>query len=813
MGKIKKTLIILAVVLVAGAGGFFGWKYYSSNNAAPVKVFPFNYVGMTEYWGDTRESYGPVTTDKIQTVFLSDTQTVSKILVKQDQQVKKGDLLMSFDTTLSQLELERKELEIQKKQMDLEEAQKELQRISWMAPMGTPPTEPETEPTEPDLGRQLQGEFEAFRDGQHDGSSEATPFIAWIPEGKVLTPEFLQGKVRVSFACTPAEAEVKVFSAGAESGAALVPEQDGTYLLSPGSYSYQAGAEGYETFQDTFQVDLASGALRVEITLEPSATDPSETEPSTEEPTNPEGPTEPSTEGPTETPTEGPTEGPTENPTETPTQAPTEDPTQAPTQAPTENPTETPTENPTETPTQEPVAERVRVEIRSTPQELRLTVYPADADAQSAIKPEADGSYLLLPGEYAYQASADGYDDAQGKFTVPTSGPYTVEITLSSSATQPASAESTPAETEAETQATEPPTQAAPATEAPTEEPPATQAAPELTGTEELVQFLALLSEDVSQPSSGLQPPYYVVFKITRDNMLKGDILGWIGVHVYADGSFSFFNASGIEDFSIPVEPTEPVETEPEVDYFGSGYTYSQIQEMKKEQEQKIKDLDIQLKLAQSELKIMQKELSDGNIYAEQDGKVISLLTEEEAKLKSQPIIKLSSGGGYYIDATLSELERNLVKVGQEVTVNSWDTGMTYTGTVVSISDVPSSRNSYNGNNNPNASSYPFRVFVDESADLQAGNYVNVQYSSAEQSGIYLEKPFLRTEDGQSVVYARGEDGLLERRVVTVGKSMGGYYVEIKDGLTEDDMVAFPYGKNVKPGVPTEEGDYSDMYN
>lgn len=793
MGKIKKTLIILAAVLVAGAGGFFGWKYYSSNNAAPVKVFPFNYVGMTEYWGDTRESYGPVTTDKIQTVFLSDTQSVSKILVKQDQQVKKGDLLMSFDTTLSQLELERKELEIQKKQMDLEEAQKELQRISWMAPMGTPPTEPETEPTEPDLGRQLQGEFEAFRDGQHDGSSEATPFIAWIPEGKVLTPEFLQGKVRVAFACTPAEAEVKVFSAEAESGAALVPGQDGTYLLSPGTYSYQASAEGYETFQDTFQVDLASGALRVEITLEPSATDPSETEPSTEEPTNPEGPTETPTETPTENPTQAPTEAPTENPTET--------------------PTENPTETPTETPTQEPVAEGVRVEIRSTPQELRLTVYPADADAQSAIQPEADGSYLLLPGEYAYQASADGYDDAQGKFTVPASGPYTVEITLNPGATQPASAESTPAETEAETQAPEPPTQAAPATEAPTEEPPATQAAPELTGTEELVQFLALLSEDVSQPSSGLQPPYYVVFKITRNNMLKGDILGWIGVHVYADGSFSFFNASGIEDFSIPVEPTEPVETEPEVDYFGSGYTYSQIQEMKKEQEQKIKDLDIQLKLAQSELKIMQKELSDGNIYAEQDGKVISLLTEEEAKLKSQPIIKLSSGGGYYIDATLSELERDLVKVGQEVTVNSWDTGMTYTGTVVSISDVPSSRNSYNGNNNPNASSYPFRVFVDESADLQAGKYVNVQYSSAEQSGIYLEKPFLRTEDGQSVVYARGEDGLLERRVVTVGKSMGGYYVEIKDGLTENDMVAFPYGKNVKPGVPTEEGDYSDMYN
>ena len=87
-----------------------------------------------------------------------------------------------------------------------------------------------------------------------------------------------------------------------------------------------------------------------------------------------------------------------------------------------------------------------------------------------------------------------------------------------------------------------------------------------------------------------------------------------------------------MEDFSVP--PADIEETEPYVDYIGSGYTYSQIQEMKKEQEQKIKDLNIQLKLAQSELKIMERELSDGNVYSEQDGKVIAVLTEEEAKLR-----------------------------------------------------------------------------------------------------------------------------------------------------------------------------------
>ena len=117
MGKVKKLVITLLAVAVVGTGGFFGWRYLRGGNVQPVKVFPFNLVGMTEYWGDTRESYGPVSTDHIQTVYLSDTQTVSQILVEDGQEVKKGDLQLSLDTTLTQLELERKELENQKLQL------------------------------------------------------------------------------------------------------------------------------------------------------------------------------------------------------------------------------------------------------------------------------------------------------------------------------------------------------------------------------------------------------------------------------------------------------------------------------------------------------------------------------------------------------------------------------------------------------------------------------------------------------------------------------------------------------------------------
>ena len=36
---------------------------------------------------------------------------------------------------------------------------------------------------------------------------------------------------------------------------------------------------------------------------------------------------------------------------------------------------------------------------------------------------------------------------------------------------------------------------------------------------------------------------------------------------------------------------------------------------------------------------------------------------------------------------------------------------------------------------------------------------------------------------------------------------------EVKSGVTEDDWIAFPYGKNVKDGAKVKEGSIEDMYN
>ena len=383
--------------------------------------------------------------------------------------------------------------------------------------------------------------------------------------------------------------------------------------------------------------------------------------------------------------------------------------------------------------------------------------------------------------------------------------------------TEPTEPSETTEPTETDPTETDPTT--APTTEpttAPTTEPPATEGPDPGTGGEGGGSEGGEGGEQssasaVSYPQVGA---FHVVFRVTGENMSLGEKLIWQGFYVLSDNSFQLESAvipdHMVMDFGN--DDSEDVET-PDID-FGSGYTAAQIAQMRSDQLKKIKDLELQIKLAEAEYKIMQAEVSDGHIYAQVDGKISTLISEEEAKKTKQPILKLSGGGGYYVEATISELDRDKIQIGQEVTVNDWSSGMMYVGTVQSIGDFPSQNSYYGGNGNPNATQYPFRIFVDEDADLRSGSYVSVNYSAAEsENGIYLENPFLRTENGVSFVYVLGKDGKLERRDVRTGKSLWGSYTEIRSGLTADDLVAFPYGKNVRPGVAAQEGDISNLYN
>ena len=85
--KRKKLLLVTASVISLAALGAGIW-FATRGGGEPVHVYSFQHIGMTEFWGDAQESYGPVTTDKIQTEFLSDTQTVTAVKVKDGDMVK-----------------------------------------------------------------------------------------------------------------------------------------------------------------------------------------------------------------------------------------------------------------------------------------------------------------------------------------------------------------------------------------------------------------------------------------------------------------------------------------------------------------------------------------------------------------------------------------------------------------------------------------------------------------------------------------------------------------------------------------------------
>ena len=609
----KKIIITVTAVVLVVAIGLGVWFGVSRGRSEPVKVFAFNSVGMTEYWGDSQESYGPVSTDKIQTVFLSSTQTVTEMKVAQGDEVKKGDVLMTFDTTLSDLQLERKRLEVEKLKLDLETAQKKLKDIQNMKPMSIVSSDDfDNSDEDSDDDGDLEKDYELSYDHAYDGSKPSKALICWL---RVTTGD---EKVRIT------------------------PIVDDALL--------EEARQQAEKFQNENQ--------------------PDPTEPSTE----------PTTESTTESTTEPATEPPTQPGTEPPTQPSTEPPTQPSTEA-------------------------------STPSTEETS--------------EGEG------GEHSSASAAENPDEK------PT-------ITVNS---------------------------------------------------------------------------YYMVIKATEGNKRMGARVVWQGMYIRKVGSgftFQFFDATGVPDHMAtdPDDPDNTDPTDPDMPDPGSGYTAAQLAQMRAEQEKTIKETKFKIKMAEADYKIMQTEMSDGNVYAEFDGKVVSVLTEEEAKTQNQPVLKVSGGGGFYIQGSVSELEKDKMQIGQEVTVNDWNTGMTYTGKIVSMGDFPTNSDGWNGSGNPNVSYYPFTVFVDETADLQAGMYVNIQYSSAEsENGIYLENPFIRTENGQSYVYVQGAGGKLEKRFVTTGKALWGSYTEIRSGLTVDDLIAFPYGKNLKEGAPTVESDVSDLYS
>ena len=505
--------ILVAVLLIGGGAG--GWYWYSQQNQEPVFVFGFDQgiPGMADYQDYSGESSGMVTTDRVQNVFLSGTQTITEMLVTEGQQVKKGDVLFTYDTTLSDIALMQKDLAVQQAKLNLQTAEKELRVINSYKPIRYYEVEvPEpTEPAEPvaDL-KQFDLTDKTYLAYSGSGSTSLTPKYCWLKSGTMID-----------------EAMMRSLFEGAE------------------------------------------------------------------------------------------------------------------------------------------------------------------------------GDVLFVRFQHTKGDTADG------------------EITK-----------------------------------------------------EHGVKLMKLTTTDEAGNSR-------------------------------ATFRFSFY------DIVIPEAP--PVD--PGVEW-NSGFTSSEISAMKKAKKEEIKNLEFQIKMEEAEYRIMQKEADSGEVLAEFDGTVVGVLDPESAEMMGMPILKVSGGGGFYVEGTVNELQLANIQVGMIVDIMSWDTGMSYEGTITEIAQFPLENENYYYGGNQNVSYYPYTVFIDESAQLQDGFYVSMTLRSGEGKGsLYVDNAFLRSEGAMNYVWLRGEDGTLEKRYVQVGGSLWGSYTEIRSGITAQDYLAFPYGNHLKEGAPTQEGTWEDLYN
>ena len=214
---------------------------------------------------------------------------------------------------------------------------------------------------------------------------------------------------------------------------------------------------------------------------------------------------------------------------------------------------------------------------------------------------------------------------------------------------------------------------------------------------------------------------------------------------------------------------------------------------------------------AQISYKEAKAEVDKATVKAKLAGTVTTAYSKGTLPTDGSAAIVVKAADGMYVKTSISEMELDSVKVGGTIKCVSSDTGDEYTAEVKEISDFPTADSSNGGDvSNPNSSYYPIVAFIKDADGLSPGGSVEVSYSSksmgtANENAVYLQKAYIRTEDKKSYVYLRDKKTKrLKKQYITIGKTMNGQYIEIVSGVTEDDNIAFPYGKNLREGVKTK---------
>lgn len=302
--------------------------------------------------------------------------------------------------------------------------------------------------------------------------------------------------------------------------------------------------------------------------------------------------------------------------------------------------------------------------------------------------------------------------------------------------------------------------------------------------------------------------PTVAVFEIHKGNVVEGDMLYLWTMYgsdyepVAADSVWKF----GVNSEEKPVEPEPPVE--PPVE---EGYTREELAKLIAEKEEKIREVQLKKKKSQLSYDNTKAKLDKCTVVSTVKGKVSNIKKQEELTVGA-PFMIVSGGDAFYVTGSISELMLGQLKVGDALMANLWspEGQKTYNAVISEISEYPASNGNNYGGGNMNVSYYPFTAVIEESEGLTNGQYLDMTMTvggntDGTSNALYLSKAYIREENGKNYVFIANEDNRLEKRYIETGKIIYGEQVEVKEGVTMEDRIAFPYGKNVKEGVKVKD--------
>ena len=215
--------------------------------------------------------------------------------------------------------------------------------------------------------------------------------------------------------------------------------------------------------------------------------------------------------------------------------------------------------------------------------------------------------------------------------------------------------------------------------------------------------------------------------------------------------------------------------------------------------------------LRQAQITYEKNKLSfaDHKILSSIDG-VVATLGDATTPV-GEVFMQVQGESRFAVTLYVNELMLREVTLGTEVQLMCYESGTMAPAVITEIGTEPVP-NYYSGGNS-NSSTYQVTAEISDSeAQPRLGEWCQAtldgQMPDEPSDAIYLPLFVIREDEGGEYVMKADENEHLQKQYIITGKSLWGSYAEIKEGVTMDDRLAFPYGKTVREGAPVVDGDY-----